>query len=289
MPIEVISEPNRASLILASMIDVMEIRYKQLTSLNTRNIVTYNHKIKTQNLNITPMKYNVIVIDEMADLMLTAPKETEKSIIRLVAKARAVGIHLILATQRPSVKVITGLIKANMPARISFKVASGIDSRVILESNGAELLLGRGDMIINTEQYKGRGHGAFISETELEDIVATIPQITPMSDTTYINNNINRIKEAIQPKEKLNRVALEQLDEAQPKKVLKRDQPLGKAKRTLSIFNRLNKALNMGTAKTKAGKAGRVLNAISAINDAKELGKSNGKKNPFDDINKLFQ
>ncbi len=119
------------------------------------------------------LPYIVVIIDELADLMMMAPDETEKSIIRLAQMARATGIHLILATQRPSVDVVTGLIKANFPARIAFTVATAIDSRVILDSPGAEKLLGRGDMLVVTPESSSpmRAQGCFLSAKEINKIV----------------------------------------------------------------------------------------------------------------------
>ena len=156
--VPVVTEPKIAQNALKWAVVEMESRYKKLARRGVRNLEAYNEQVKQlpiPGLNGQPeeeedrelLPYIVIVIDELADLMMTAPREVEESITRLAQMARAVGIHLILATQRPSVDVITGLIKANFPARISFRVASKVDSRTILDSNGAETLLGRGDML----------------------------------------------------------------------------------------------------------------------------------------------
>jgi DNA segregation ATPase FtsK/SpoIIIE, S-DNA-T family len=162
----------------------METRYKKLAKRGVRNLEAYNEQVKqlpipgfddssSQEEEREPLPYIVIVIDELADLMMTAPREVEESITRLAQMARAVGIHLILATQRPSVDVITGLIKANFPARISFRVASKVDSRTILDSNGAEQLLGRGDMLFLPPGSSRlmRVHGPLVTEEEVARVV----------------------------------------------------------------------------------------------------------------------
>jgi len=160
----------------------MEIRLKKLAENGVRNIEQYNKLFEPDsNLSLfdssgdegRPLPYIVIVIDELADLMMVEPQGVEESITRLAQMARAVGIHLILATQRPSVDVITGLIKANMPSRISFRVASKVDSRTILDSNGAEALLGRGDMLFLPpgSARLQRLHGPLVTEKEIGKVV----------------------------------------------------------------------------------------------------------------------
>ena len=146
----------------------MDRRFEILSKSGNRNIQAYNVSAKTGR-----MPYIVFVIDELADLMVAAAKDIEGSVIRLAQMARAVGIHLVLATQRPSVDVITGLIKANMPARIAFSVASGVDSKTILDSLGAEKLLGQGDMLFITAEISKpkRLQGAFVSDHEIKKII----------------------------------------------------------------------------------------------------------------------
>ncbi len=147
----VITDADRVVGALQWMMREMDSRYQKFSRSGTRNIQEYNRKQSAEHL-----PYLVVVIDELADLMMLAPDETERSITRLAQLARATGIHLILATQRPSVDVVTGLIKANFPARIAFAVASMIDSRVILDQPGAERLLGRGDMLFQAPDASAR-------------------------------------------------------------------------------------------------------------------------------------
>jgi S-DNA-T family DNA segregation ATPase FtsK/SpoIIIE len=174
----VVVDPKKASNALRWAVREMEERYKTLAAFGVRNIEQYNRNIRhmIENKEMPegatemprPLAFIVVVVDELADLMMVAGNEVEESIARLAQMARAVGIHLILATQRPSVDVITGLIKANLPSRISFRVASKIDSRTILDSNGAEQLLGKGDMLLlpPASSQKIRLHGPYISEQE---------------------------------------------------------------------------------------------------------------------------
>ncbi|MDE2706627.1 MAG: DNA translocase FtsK [Gemmatimonadota bacterium] len=184
--VPVITEPKRAAEALKWAVAEMEARYQKLAKLGVRNLSDYNAKLASVQAEAAedgvepekPLAYIVIVIDEFADLMLTAPAEVETSLMGLAQKSRAVGIHIILATQRPSVNVITGVIKANFPSRIAFQVASKTDSRTILDLNGAERLLGMGDMLFlpSGQGEPLRVHGAFISGEETERLVAALKE-----------------------------------------------------------------------------------------------------------------
>ncbi len=178
--VPVITEPRKAAGALGWAVEEMEKRYKMLSDRKVRNIEEYNNFVDTlepeESENVEKMPYIVIMIDEFADLMQTASKEVEDSIARIAAKARAAGIHLLLATQRPSVDVITGVIKANIPTRIALTTSSQIDSRTIIDSAGAEKLLGYGDMLfspIGTNKPL-RVQGCFVSNKEIRDVVAFI-------------------------------------------------------------------------------------------------------------------
>lgn len=168
----VVVDPRQAAAVLRNVVAEMEARYALLASRRVRNIDSYN-KQAADDATISPMPYLVVIVDEFADLMMVAGKEVEQSIIRIAQMARAVGIHLVLATQRPSVNIITGIIKANMPSRLSFKVSSKIDSRTVLDQNGAELLLGQGDSLFLPPGSGDlvRIHGCFVSEEEVNSIV----------------------------------------------------------------------------------------------------------------------
>ena len=182
----VITEPHVAPKALKWAMFEMERRYRLLSELNTRDIDRYNEKIEKQNGQYERLPYIVIIMDELADLMMVAAKEIEGFITRIAQKARAVGIHLVLATQRPSVDVITGIIKANFPARIAFQVAQKTDSRTIIDQNGAEKLLGKGDMLYQSpmSSFPVRIQGAFISEDEVIDIVR---HLRKMGRPSYID------------------------------------------------------------------------------------------------------
>ena len=167
----VITKPKHAIIALSNMVNEMERRYKILSESKTKNIENYNEKIKKAGG--THLPYIVVIIDELADLMMTSGKEVEFYVSRLAQMARASGIHLLVATQRPSVDVVTGLIKANLPSRISFKVGQKIDSKVILDASGADSLLGRGDMLFTPPGSSGliRLHAPYASEEEIERVV----------------------------------------------------------------------------------------------------------------------
>ena len=167
----VITEAKKAITALSNMVAEMERRYKIMSQTRTKNIESYNEKMKSEGGEQFP--YIVVIIDELADLMMTSGKDVELYIGRLAQMARASGIHLIVATQRPSVDVVTGLIKANLPSRISYRVGQRIDSKVILDQMGAESLLGRGDMLFTPPGSPGviRLHAPFASEKEIETIV----------------------------------------------------------------------------------------------------------------------
>lgn len=177
--VPVVTDPKKANIVLKKIVSEMERRYDVFEESKTKNIASYNSYIDKKNESlsddekISRMPYIVVIIDELADLMLVAAKEVEDSIMRITQMARAAGIHLIVATQRPSTDVITGVVKANIPSRISFAVSSGIDSRTILDMVGAEKLLGKGDMLYlpQGENVPIRIQGTFISEEETKSIV----------------------------------------------------------------------------------------------------------------------
>ena len=174
----VVSDPKQAAVLLQKMVNEMEKRYHMFSQTGTKKIEGYNEYVEKYNKShpnekLDKMPYIVIIIDELSDLMMVAAKEVEDSILRITQKARAAGIHLIVATQRPSTEVITGLIKANIPSRIAFAVGSGIDSRTILDQTGAEKLLGKGDMFFLPIGLNSpiRIQGAYITDEEIERII----------------------------------------------------------------------------------------------------------------------
>ena len=205
--IPVVTDPKKASGALNWAVAEMTNRYKKFTETGVRNIEGYNKKVKELQKSgeidpetIKKMPQIVIIIDELADLMMVAPGEVEDAIVRLSQLARAAGIHLVIATQRPSVNVITGLIKANVPSRIAFSVSSGVDSRTIIDMNGAEKLLGKGDMLFYPAGYSKpvRVQGAFISDSEISDVVEFLKEnedvaVYDTEVTEKIENKLNSV------------------------------------------------------------------------------------------------
>jgi len=189
----VVTDPKKANIVLKKIVSEMENRYDLFEQSGTKNIAGYNayidklNRTKDDYSKIKKLPYIVVIIDELADLMLVAAKEVEESIMRITQMARAAGIHLIVATQRPSTDVITGVVKANIPSRISFAVSSSIDSRTILDMTGAEKLLGKGDMLFlpQGENTPIRVQGTFVSDEEIKDVVNfTIKQQKARYDET---------------------------------------------------------------------------------------------------------
>jgi DNA segregation ATPase FtsK/SpoIIIE, S-DNA-T family len=167
----VVSSPKEAAIVLGNVLAEMERRYERLSTVRARNLPEANRAFRSRGEETLP--YLLVVIDELADLMMISPQQVEDAVIRLAQKSRAVGVHLVLATQRPSVDVITGMIKANVPSRIAFAVSSQTDSRVILDQAGAESLLGQGDMLfkpLGTSRLQ-RLQGAYVSEEEIALLV----------------------------------------------------------------------------------------------------------------------
>ncbi|MBO7332383.1 MAG: hypothetical protein J6U64_01815, partial [Alphaproteobacteria bacterium] len=217
----VVTEPGKAVVALKWAVREMEDRYRAMSEVGAKNIDSYNERVKkalaggkeitrtiqtgfnpetgevvteTQKIDLKPMPYIVVIVDEMADLMMVAGKDVEAAIQRLAQMARAAGIHLILATQRPSVDVLTGTIKANFPTRLSFQVTSKIDSRTILGEQGAEQLLGRGDMLYMAAGLKPvRLHGPFVSEGEVERVVA---HLKSQGEVHYVSSVLEEETEA---------------------------------------------------------------------------------------------
>ena len=202
----VVSDPKQAAILLQKMVNEMEKRYKMFASTGTKKIEGYNEYVEKNNKahpdeQLEKMPYVVIIIDELSDLMMVAAKEVEDSILRITQKARAAGIHLIVATQRPSTEVITGLIKANIPSRIAFAVGSGIDSRTILDQVGAEKLLGKGDMFFLPIGMNSpiRIQGSFITDEEIEKII----EFTKNQQEASYNDELMKLDEEKKEQEEM--------------------------------------------------------------------------------------
>jgi S-DNA-T family DNA segregation ATPase FtsK/SpoIIIE len=178
------TDVERIQGVLRWVVAEMDKRYKLLEELSARNLEAYNRKIQRRK-GLETLPHIVVMIDELADLMMSAPEQTEHTLVRLAQMARATGIHLVVATQRPSTDVVTGLIKANFPARIAFAVASGVDSRVIIDSVGAESLLGNGDMLFLPPEASSpmRCQGVMISDQEVEKVITFWQQMHPTPES----------------------------------------------------------------------------------------------------------
>jgi len=202
MLIPVVTEPAKAAAALNWAVAEMDDRYRKFAEISCRDLDSYNRKIQMKKYSVIdgevqrPMPQVVIIIDELADLMMAAPSQVEDSICRLAQKARAAGMHLIVATQRPSVDVITGVIKANIPSRIAFAVSSQVDSRTILDMIGAEKLVGKGDMLFNPlgSGKPKRVQGAFISDSEVNDVIGFVK--SQVEEAEYSEDVIERIERA---------------------------------------------------------------------------------------------
>ncbi len=199
--IPVVTDPKKASGALNWAVAEMTDRYQKFAEQNVRDLKGYNEKVTTMHVDSeeerpAKMPQIVIIIDELADLMMVAPGEVEDAICRLAQLARAAGIHLVIATQRPSVNVITGLIKANVPSRIAFSVSSGVDSRTIIDMNGAEKLLGKGDMLFYPSGYQKpvRVQGAFVSDKEVGSVVSFLKE--HLGDSTYDEEITSKIEKS---------------------------------------------------------------------------------------------
>ena len=200
----VVTDPKKSAAALKWAVKEMETRYKLLSDIGVRDIDSYNEKVQ-KNIDYNPstdvLPYIVIIIDELADLMFVAPSEIKESITRLSQMARAAGIHLIVASQRPSADVVAGLIKANFPARISFAVSSKTDSRIILDSSGAEELLGKGDMLLlQPPNNLIRIQGSIISDLERENISTHLKDQSPPD----YNNEITKIPDESMDSDEIN-------------------------------------------------------------------------------------
>ena len=203
---DVVTDPKEASILLKKMVNEMEKRYHMFANTGTKQIEGYNEYVRRHNKahpeeQLDKMPYIVVIIDELSDLMMVAAKEVEDSILRITQKARAAGIHLIVATQRPSTEVITGLIQANIPSRISFAVGSGIDSRTILDQTGAEKLLGKGDMLYLPIGMNSpiRIQGSFIHDNEIEKIINFVKSQQEASyDSSFTNLEEEKHEEPVE-------------------------------------------------------------------------------------------
>ena len=211
--IPVVTDPKKAAGALNWAVNEMNKRYNLFSQMKVKNIESYNNLFDKGEIQ-EKLPYIVVIVDELADLMMACPNDVEDYICRLAQMARAAGMHLIIATQRPSVDVITGVIKANIPSRVSFAVSSGTDSRTILDQVGAEKLLGRGDMLYYPigENKPVRVQGAFISEEEVENVVDFIKQSD--EDIDYSEDILNHINNEVSTESIVTNEGDELLEEA---------------------------------------------------------------------------
>lgn len=236
--IPVVTDPKKASSALSWAVAEMTDRYKKFAEYNVRDLKGYNKKVKELE-DVEQLPQIVLIVDELSDLMMVAPGDVEDAICRLAQMARAAGIHLVIATQRPSVNVITGLIKANIPSRISFAVSSGTDSRTIIDMNGAEKLLGKGDMLFYPVGYNKplRVQGAFISDKEVSNIVEFVK-----NNQEELNYNENVIEQISQPSVSQTRIQEERdeyFEEAKKLVIEKQKASISMLQRTFRVgFNR---------------------------------------------------
>jgi S-DNA-T family DNA segregation ATPase FtsK/SpoIIIE len=262
--VPVVSDPKKAAGALSWAVNEMENRYMLIEEKGVRNFKAYNESIEGDPF-AQPLPQIVIIIDELADLMLTAPADVEQSVNRLAAKARAAGLHLIVGTQRPSVDVITGLIKANIPTRIAFTVVSQIDSRTIINMAGAEKLIGIGDMLyVPTGTKPIRVQGAFISD---KDTLNVIEFWKKQSDGQYDENILNEIEqEAARCNTKGAKIKDKDDDDLSADDEFKKD---GMLKSAIEL------AIDMGTISTSMlqrklglgyGRAGRIVDTMERMN-----------------------
>lgn len=239
----VITKPKQAIIALSNTVNEMERRYQIMSQSKTKNIENYNEKAKK--IGLDPFPYIVVIIDELADLMMNSGKEVEFYIARLAQMARASGIHLIVATQRPSVDVVTGLIKANLPSRISYKVGQKIDSKVILDSMGAESLLGRGDMLFTPPSTSGliRLHAPYASEEEIEKVVEYLKKQREVQyDESFLKEDENSISSSFGESEGMNGDIDELFEEAKSIVLNERKCSISYIQRRLQIgYNRASR------------------------------------------------
>ena len=262
----VITDAKMAAQALGWAVSEMEKRYQMFARSRSRDIKSYNYNIKRGLVDDKKMPYIVIIIDELADLMMVSPHEVEDSIQRITQKARAAGIHLLVATQRPTTDVVKGTIKSNIPARIAFKVASFVDSTTILDGAGAETLLGKGDMLLKKDDRAHRLQGAYIKDDEIYDVTDFI---RAHAKPDYIFEH-----EALRQQVEMNEVASDDLFEVVAYFVVEnQNASINSIQKQFEIgFNRAQKIVEMLeyyqiVSQSQGTKAREVLVTISELDD----------------------